>query len=86
MFINPSINQVIEMKSQEIELYLSNPTALDPEYMRFIRRMRHVTLNNYSTELEFTFERYRLSNYPNRMNDYLVIAKLDNIQLQILMN
>lgn len=74
------------MKSQELDMYLSNPTAADPEYMRFVKRMKHITLNNFVTDLEFTLERYRLSNYPNCRNDYLVIAKLDDIQLQMLMN
>ena len=86
LFVDPCIDSFLEIKAHELNTYLSNPGSLEPECVTVKRQLRHITLNNYIFDLEFTFERYRLSNYLDRMNDFLIVAKLDAIQQQHLMN
>lgn len=46
------------------------------DYLKVKKMVNSSTINNYYFENEVILEKYRLSNYKNCLNDYLVIGSI----------
>ncbi|KAL4462871.1 hypothetical protein ABPG72_011127 [Tetrahymena utriculariae] len=82
--MSQDFTDVLQLKIFETMPNLSQ--NVEPEQMSYSRKVPFITINNLKLDINFTYEKHRLSNYKDRFNDSVIFAKISSQERQNLMN